>query len=98
MFKKPKLSKSMTKQQFNNGYWDAVEIKAFADEIGIPLASRLRKDELEKLIKHFLRTGKVKSPTRKKLSKSGIRDVEKGRRLKLPVVSYSSNKETKEFT
>jgi len=92
-----KLSKSMTEEQFNNGYWYAIEIRAFADEIGIPLASRLRKDELEKLIKHFLRTGKVKSPTRKKLSKSGIRDVEKGLRLKLPVVSYTSNKETKEF-
>src|SRR6266550_1898272 len=97
MPKKPKLSRSMTEAQFDNGYWYAVETKAFADEIGIPFASKLRKDELEKLIKHFLRTGKVKSPTRKKLSKSGIRDVQKGLRLKLPVVSYTSNKETKEF-
>ena len=97
MPKKPKLSKSMTEEQLDNGYWYAVEIKAFADEIGIPLASGLRKDELEELIKHFLRTGKVKSPTRKNLSKSGRRDVEKGLRLKLPVVSYTSNRETKDF-
>ena len=87
----------MTVEQFDNGYWYALEIKAFADEIGIPSASKLRKDELEELIKHFLLTGKVKSPTRKNLAKSGIRDIEKGLKLKLPVVNYTSNKETKAF-
>lgn len=87
----------MTEDQFDNGYWYAVEIKAFADEIGIPWASKLRKDELENLIKHFLRTGEAKSPTRKNLSKSADRDIEKGLHLKLPVVSYTSNRETKDF-
>ena len=87
----------MTAEQFDNGYWYALEVKAFADEIGIPLASRLRKDELEELIKHFLRTGEVKGPTRKNLSKSGVRDIEKGLNLKLPVVNYTSNRETKDF-
>jgi SAP domain-containing protein len=97
MPKKPKLSKSMTEEQFDNGCWYAVDIKAFADEIGIPSASKLRKDELEELIRHFLRTGKVKNPGRKTLPISGIRDIEKGLNLKLPVVSYTSNKETKDF-
>ena len=97
MPKKPKLSRSMTVEQFDNGYWYALEIKAFADEIGIPLASRLRKDELEELIKHFLRTGEAKGPTRKNLSRSGVRDIERGLSLKLPVVNYTSNKETKDF-
>ena len=97
MPKKPKLSKSMTEEQFDNGYWYAIEVKAFADEIGIPLASRLRKDELEELIKHFLRTGEAKGPTRRKLSRSGVRDIERGLSLKLPVVNYTSNKETKDF-
>ena len=87
----------MTERQFDNGYWYAVEIKAFANEIGIPLASKLRKDELEKLIKHFLRTGAVESPTRKNLLKSRVSDIEKGLNLKLRVVSYTSNKETKDF-
>ena len=87
----------MTVEQFDNGYWYAVEIKAFADEISIPSASKLRKDELEKLIKHFLLTGKVKSPARKNISRSGIRDIKKGLNLKLPVVNYTSNKETKAF-
>jgi len=97
MAKQPKLSKSMTEEEFDNGYWYAVEIKAFADEIGIKSASKLRKDELENLIKHFLKTGEVESPIRKNLSKSGIRDIEKGLNLELPIVNYTSNKETKDF-
>src|SRR5258705_3802466 len=96
MFKKPKLSKSMTEQQFENGYWYAVEIKAFADEIGIPSASRLRKDELEKLIKEFLRTGKLKSPGRSLVITEDM-DDEKGFSLKLPVVRSTINKTTKVF-
>jgi hypothetical protein len=94
---KPKLSKSMTVEQFDNGYWYALEIKAFADDIGIPAASRLRKDELEELIKHFLRTGHIKNPPRKLLSRSVVRDVEKGLTLELRVVSYTNDKETKDF-
>jgi len=94
---KPKLSKSMTVAQFDNGYWYALEIKAFADEIGIPAASKLRKDELEELIKHFLRTGSIRNPTRKTLSRSGVRDVERGLSLKLSVVSYTNDRETKNF-
>lgn len=87
----------MTLTQFDNGYWYAVELKAFADEIGIPSASKLRKDELEKAIKHFLRTGKVESPTKRNLSKTGIKDVERGLHLNLPVVLYTNDKETKSF-
>jgi len=93
---KPRLAKSMTEEQFDNGYWYAVEIKAFADDIGIPAASKLRKDELEELIKHFMRTGSIRNPTRKTLSRSG-RDVERGLSLELPVVSYTNDKETKDF-
>jgi SAP domain-containing new25 len=95
--KKIKLSTSMSLEQFENGYWYAVEIKAFADKIGIPSASKLRKDELEKLIEHFLRTGEVIKPARKHLTRSGARDTEKGLNLKLPIVNYTSNKETKDF-
>lgn len=87
----------MTKEQFDNGYWYAIEIKAFAEEIGIPSASELRKDELETIIKVFLQTGKISSPARKNLSKSGVRDCEKGLHLGLPVERYTSNKETKDF-
>jgi hypothetical protein len=44
-----------------------------------------------------LRTGKIKSPTRKNLSTSEIKDVEKGLKLDLPVVRYNNDKETKDF-
>src|SRR5256714_4436863 len=94
---KSKLSKSMTVRQFDNGYWYALEIKAFADKIGIPAASKLRKDELEELIKHFLRTGSIRKPTRKTLSRSGVRDVDRGLSLKLPVVNFTNDRATKDF-
>src|SRR3989441_12511408 len=94
---KTKLSKSMTVEQFDNGYWYALEIKAFAVDIGIPAASKLRKDELEELIKHFLRTGSIRNPTRKTLSRSGVRDVERGLRLKLPVVNFTNDRATKDL-
>ena len=87
----------MTLTQFDNGYWYATELKDFAVTIGIPSASKLRKDEIEKAIKHFLRTGKVESPTKRNLSKTGVKDVERGLHLNLPVVVYTNDKETKSF-
>jgi SAP domain-containing new25 len=87
----------MTVEEFDNGYWYATEVKKFAESIGIPSANKLRKDELEKAIKEFLKTGKIKVPTKRSLSKSGEKDVEKGLSLDLPIVNYTSNKETKDF-
>lgn len=94
---KNKLSKSMTLTQFDNAYWYATELKEFADRIGIPSASKLRKDELEKAIKHFLQTGKIEPPTKRDLSTPGIKDVERGLSLNLAVVVYTNDKETKSF-
>jgi hypothetical protein len=87
----------MTAAQFDNGYWYATELKEFAKQIGIPSANKLRKDELERVIRLFLETGRIKSPTRRNLSNSGRRDVERGLRLDLPVVVYTNDKETKNF-
>ncbi len=56
---KPKLTKDMTEKEFDNGYWYATEIKDFALSLGFADAGKLRKDELEKAIKRFLKTGKV---------------------------------------
>ena len=92
-----KLSTSMSQAQFDNGYWYATEIKEFAKTIGIPSASRLRKDELEKAIKIFLQAGKIESPTKRSLSTSGAKDVEQGLSLSLPVAVYTNDKETKDF-
>ncbi len=94
---KPKLSRNMTVAEFDNGYWYATQIKDFAERIGIPHSNKLRKDELEKSIKLFLQTGKVALPTKRNLIKSGMRDLDKGLSLRLPVINYTSNRETKEF-
>jgi SAP domain-containing new25 len=91
----------MTLTQFDHGYWYAAELKEFAKTLGIPFANKLRKDELETAIKYLLKTGKktgkIKSPTQRSLSTSGLKDVELGLSLDLPVVVYMSNKETKAF-
>jgi hypothetical protein len=87
----------MTIEEFDRGYWYAAEVREFAKDIGIPGAAKLRKDELEKAIKTFLAEGKVENPVRRNLDRSGTRDVEKGLSLDLPVVNYTSNKETKDF-
>jgi hypothetical protein len=87
----------MTVKQFDNGYWYATELKDFAERIGIPSANKLRKDELERAIRLFLETGKIKTPTKRSLSNSGTRDVERGLRPDLPVVVYTNDKETKDF-
>lgn len=92
-----KLSRSMTVTEFENGYWYAADLKEFARSIGVPSAAKLRKDELEKEILSFLRTGKIKNAVKRSLTRSGEKDIEKGLSLKLPVINYTSNKETKDF-
>ena len=92
-----KLSKSLSEEEFENGYWYADEIKKFAKEIGIPSYSKLRKDEIEELIRHFLRSGKIKDPLRKISANKEIKDTDIGLNASLTIVNYTNNKETKEF-
>jgi hypothetical protein len=92
-----RLSASMTVSQFDNGYWYATQLKAFAKTLGVPSTSTLRKDELERAIKHFLRTGTIERPATRAVSTRGVKDVERGLRLDLPVVIYTNDKETKAF-
>jgi len=97
MKKKVKLSPSMTEIQFDNGYWYTAELKIFARELGFSSVSKMRKDEIEKSIKHFFRTGKIIKPTQRDLAKTRVRDTEIGLNLKLPVINYLNNNETKQF-
>jgi hypothetical protein len=97
MTPKSKLSPSMTLAEFDNGYWYATELKEFATTIGIPSASKLRKDELEQAIKVFLGTGKIERPTKRSLQTTGTKDVERGLSLRLPVKVYTNDEETKSF-
>ena len=87
----------MTETQFDNGYWYATELKDFAARIGVPSANRLRKDELEQAIRHFIRNREVKSFVKRGLTRSGVKDVHRGLTLDLPVVNYTSNPATKDF-
>ena len=88
----------MTLTQFDHGYWYTTELKQFAKTIGILAANKLRKDELERAIQGFLKTGKIKRPTQRSLSPpSGTKDVEQGLRLDLRVVVYVNDRATKEF-
>src|SRR5213078_4353144 len=91
------LSPTMTLREFENGYWYLDQLKGFAERIGIPAAKRLRKDELEKAIVLFLRTGTARLPTTRPLRKTGVKDVERGLNLKLRIEHYTSNRDTKEF-
>ncbi len=91
------LIKDMTEKEFDNGYWYASDIKAFAKQIGIANSSKLRKDELERLIKVYLRTGKIETSDRKNVIKTGIKDIDIGLTTSLPIVNYTSNKQTKHF-
>ena len=91
------LSRSTTLGQFDNGYWYASELRAFARRIGIAGVSRLRKDELEGAVRRFLQTGEVTSPPPRRPSTTGVTDVERGLRLDLTVSVYRNDRETKEF-
>jgi hypothetical protein len=87
----------MSLADFDNGYWYAVELKEFAKEIGIASAGSLRKDDLEYAIKHFLKTGRIRSTSRKPAAHSRVKDVERGLSLDLPVTVYTNDRETKDF-
>ena len=91
------LSPTMTLRDFENGYWYREQLKDCAARIGIPAATTLRKDELEKAIVVFLRTGNAALPTKRSLRRSGLKDVERGLHRKLRIEQYTSNRETKTF-
>lgn len=98
MAKKQQLSKKMSLADFDNGYWYATDLRAFAKSLGITQLSKLRKDGLEQAVRTFLKTGKVKQPKTAKLSTEGQRDVERGLKPSLRVRVYINDKETKQFT
>ena len=88
----------MTVTAFDNGYWYASELKQFARVIGVKPYGQLRKDELENAIRRFLQTGGVVNPRRAvRLPHAGIRDVDRGLSLDLPVIVYTNDKQTKAF-
>jgi hypothetical protein len=87
----------MTLTEFDHGYWYAIELKAFAKEIGVPRVGRLRKNELERAIRVFLKTGRIADTFEGNAPSAGVKDVERGLSLKLRVRVYTNHPETKAF-
>jgi hypothetical protein len=91
------LSERMSLQAFENGYWYATELTEFGKKLGLPAANRMRKNELESAIKAYLTTGRIPKTTSSKPLKKGIKDLDKGLALDLPIANYTSNRVTKGF-
>jgi hypothetical protein len=91
--KKQKLYIGITEEEFGNGYWYSDELKEFGKNIGVNNCSKLRKDELEKIIIHFINTGEV---LQKETKKSTVNIPDK---LSLDTIieNYKNNKQTKNF-
>lgn len=87
----------MTVTEFENRYFYATELRTFAKTIGVPDATKLRKDELESAIKLFLTTGRIENPAKRDLSIRGEKDVVRGLRLDRPVRVFTNDDETKDF-
>lgn len=87
----------MSLRAFENGYWHAVELAAFGKALGLREAGRMRKNELEAAIKTFLQTGRLPKAVGSKPIKQGVRDLDLGLTLALPIGNYTSNKQTKDF-
>jgi hypothetical protein len=92
-----RLSPSMTLADFDRGYWFATDLTRFASRLGISRASSLRKNELERAIRTFLKSGRVVRVTGRPESIPGRRDVERGLTMSRRVVVYTNDKETKAF-
>ena len=94
---KRQLTRTITETEFDHGYWYATELRTFAVGVGIPGASKLRKDELETAVKTFIRTGRLPTNVSPARVTGGASDLDVGLTLDLPVRRYTSNRETKKF-
>ena len=95
--RKVTLSPAMTVEQFDNGYWYATEIRSFAKSLGFNGLSGLRKDELEDLIRGFLRTGRLDPVRARAVPSCGARDSDPGITRRRRVVNYTNDRATKDF-
>ena len=91
------LAPTLSVEQFDNGYWFVEDLRSFARGLGIRNASRLRKNELEAAIRHYLAKSEIVPADQKLPQKTGIKDIDIGLGLDLPVRHYTSNRTTKDF-
>lgn len=93
MSQRKNLHDVKTTAEFENGYWYATELKAFAKEIGIANTSKLRKDQLEGIIKEYLQSG----ATLRQQSKTSRKTQRDTLDINTCIVHYVSDKKTKTF-
>lgn len=92
-----KLSPKTTLDDFENHYWYASDLKAFAKQLGVSNSSKMRKDQLEALITHYLKTGKLTEIKTKPKNDKQAKDCVATLTMETPVKNYTSNKITKTF-
>ena len=83
----------MTIKEFENKYWYMSELKALAKSLEIHFDLKIRKDQLEKMIIHFLETGTVNKKNSYR-SKIRNRDILNSHTY---VENFSNKKATWEF-
>lgn len=88
------LQQVKTVAEFEGGYWYASELKKFAKDIGVANSSKLRKDQLENIIKSYIETGRVLNAEQ---SSAGKRKEADKLDLDERIQHYVSNKKTKAF-
>lgn len=88
------LHEIKTVADFESGYWYALELKQFASDIGVPNSSKLRKDQLEEIIKTYIQSGSVAVSIKRTIKR---REKNDNLALKKHIQNYVSNKETKSF-
>lgn len=74
------------------------ELKDFAKNIGVKAVTKLRKDELEEIIKKYILSGKISQKIIKKDINSKVKDYENSQlTLETMIINYCNDKTTKAF-
>src|SRR5689334_9326201 len=94
-----RLSRSMTLEEFDNGYWYATELKAFAHALGIRGASAMRKDQLESAIRSLIsgKRGAFDSAQPPRAAKNVPPDTARPLTMARRIVRYNNDRTTKDF-
>lgn len=90
--KRPQLDINLSSDEFEKWYWYKKELDQFCRTHGLPIS---HKQDEEKFIKEFLKTGKKTTIKNKKTL--GIVDSAKGLSLNAKVVNYKNDVLTREF-
>ncbi|MEM1263721.1 MAG: hypothetical protein AAGH76_15080 [Pseudomonadota bacterium] len=96
MGRKRSLSRRMSVAEFDNGYWYAADLKAFATKLGLTGAAALRKDQVEARVRRFLETGAFPDSNTQQRAPVSRGDPDP-LRMDVRIVRYVSNRATKDF-